>query len=110
MAKRPADRAPATSVSERPPDAGLRRDQMLEAIRERHFLHVRELVSVRISGVTVRSDLDVLDSRGGCRFGAARPARCPSGAALRGTQREASPRRWRSGSRSGSWSATGMRC
>ena len=65
MAKRPADRAPATSVPERPPDAALRRDQMLEAIRERHFLHVRELSErFGISEVTVRSDLDVLDSRG----------------------------------------------
>jgi DeoR family transcriptional regulator, aga operon transcriptional repressor len=65
MAKRPADRASAKSVAERPPDAGLRRDQMLEAIRERHFLHVRELSErFGISEVTVRSDLDVLDSRG----------------------------------------------
>jgi DeoR family transcriptional regulator of aga operon len=65
MAKRPADKASAKSVPERPPGAGLRRDQMLEAIRERHFLHVRELSErFGISEVTVRSDLDVLDSRG----------------------------------------------
>jgi DeoR family transcriptional regulator, aga operon transcriptional repressor len=43
----------------------VRREQMLAAIQERHFLHVRELSGrFGISEVTVRSDLDVLAERG----------------------------------------------
>jgi DeoR family transcriptional regulator, aga operon transcriptional repressor len=42
-----------------------RREQMLAAIQERHFLHVRELSGrFGISEVTVRNDLDALASRG----------------------------------------------
>src|SRR5206468_6845892 len=49
----------------RPPDAAARRDQMLAAIHERQYLPVRELSErFGISEVTVRSDLDVLASRG----------------------------------------------
>ena len=45
--------------------AAQRREQMLAAIQERHFLHVRELSGrFGISEVTVRSDLDALASRG----------------------------------------------
>jgi DeoR family transcriptional regulator of aga operon len=59
MSKRPS------GDGERPPDAALRRDQMLAAIQERHFVHVRELSErFGISEVTVRSDLDALASRG----------------------------------------------
>jgi DeoR family transcriptional regulator of aga operon len=55
MAKRRADAASQTQ----------RREQMLAAIQERHFLHVRELSGrFGISEVTVRNDLDVLASRG----------------------------------------------
>jgi DeoR family transcriptional regulator of aga operon len=54
-----------TARSERPPGAAVRRDQMLTAIQERHFLHVNELSKrFGISEVTVRSDLDLLASRG----------------------------------------------
>jgi DeoR family transcriptional regulator of aga operon len=43
----------------------VRREQMLAAIEERHFLHVRELSGrFGISEVTVRSDLDALAARG----------------------------------------------
>jgi DeoR family transcriptional regulator of aga operon len=63
MPKRPRQRSGGEDG--RPPDAALRRDQMLEAIRERHFLDVRELSErFGISEVTVRSDLDELASRG----------------------------------------------
>jgi DeoR family transcriptional regulator of aga operon len=42
-----------------------RREQMLAAIQERHFLHVRELSGrFGISEVTVRNDLDALASQG----------------------------------------------
>jgi DeoR family transcriptional regulator of aga operon len=59
MSKQPS------GTGERAPDAALRRDQMLAAIQERHFLHVRELSErFGISEVTVRSDLDLLASRG----------------------------------------------
>src|SRR3954468_4602026 len=48
-----------------PAGAAVRREQMLAAIQERHFLHVRELSDrFGISEVTVRSDLDALASRG----------------------------------------------
>jgi DeoR family transcriptional regulator of aga operon len=53
------------SDGEPAPNAAMRRDQMLAAIQERHFLHVRELSErFGISEVTVRSDLDALASRG----------------------------------------------
>src|SRR6266496_2808317 len=59
MTKRQADE------TKRAPDAAERRDQMLAAIQERQFLDVGELSRrFRISEVTVRSDLDVLASRG----------------------------------------------
>src|SRR6266536_4734598 len=56
---------PAGDDGERGPSAAVRRDRMLAAIRERHFLHVGELSRrFGISEVTVRSDLGVLASRG----------------------------------------------
>jgi DeoR family transcriptional regulator of aga operon len=45
--------------------AAVRRETMLAAIEQRHFLHVRELSErFGISEVTVRSDLDALAARG----------------------------------------------
>jgi DeoR family transcriptional regulator of aga operon len=52
-------------AAHRPESAAVRREQMLAAIQERHFLHVNELSErFRISEVTVRTDLDALASRG----------------------------------------------
>jgi DeoR family transcriptional regulator, aga operon transcriptional repressor len=52
-------------ATHRPAGAALRRERMLAAIRERHFLHVRELSGrFGISEVTVRTDLDELAARG----------------------------------------------
>src|SRR3954462_5779374 len=52
-------------ATHRPAGAALRRERMLAAIRQRHFLHVRELSGrFGISEVTVRNDLDALASQG----------------------------------------------
>jgi DeoR family transcriptional regulator of aga operon len=54
-----------SKVPVKPLSAAVRREQMLAAIQERHFLHVRELSErFGISEVTVRSDLHALASRG----------------------------------------------
>jgi DeoR family transcriptional regulator, aga operon transcriptional repressor len=72
MTKRQADETKPA------PDAAERRDQMVAAIQERQFLDVGELSRrFGISEVTVRSDLDVLASRGDVhriRGGAISPA------------------------------------
>jgi DeoR family transcriptional regulator of aga operon len=52
-------------MANREDSAALRRERMLAAIEERHFLHVRELSGrFGISEVTVRNDLDLLAARG----------------------------------------------
>jgi DeoR family transcriptional regulator of aga operon len=61
MGKQRAESAPRPDRG----SAGERREQMLAAIQEHHFLHVGELSRrFGISEVTVRTDLDALASRG----------------------------------------------
>ncbi len=95
-------------ATHRPAGAALRRERMLAAIRERHFVHVGELSErFGISEVTVRNDLDELAARGEVhriRGGAIpRPARAErrSRSARRASRTRSGdrPRRGRAGAR-----------
>jgi DeoR family transcriptional regulator of aga operon len=58
----------STGPTTAPVPARVRRDRMLDLVRQRDFVHVSELAETfRISEVTVRTDLDLLQDRGHLR-------------------------------------------